>query len=135
MHDVLAAWACQSCLSACVRPTHCCAQAPAEQEQQAALSLQCSSEQQAQQLAAALQQAAAGQPPQAQQQAQPGGGSSEGGNRFDSKTDKASADLYFHYYGMLQHQQNMLQVRALVCCSSSGSLCMRTRAHVARVQP
>jgi len=32
-------------------------------------------------------------------------------NRFDAKTDKSSADLYFHYYGMLQHQQNMLQVR------------------------
>lgn len=28
---------------------------------------------------------------------------------FDRKTDKGSADLYFHYYGMLQHQQNMLQ--------------------------
>lgn len=28
---------------------------------------------------------------------------------FDRKTDKASSDLYFHYYGMLQHQQNMLQ--------------------------
>ena len=35
----------------------------------------------------------------------------EGGNNdhFDRKTDKGSADLYFHYYGMLQHQQNMLQ--------------------------
>lgn len=32
------------------------------------------------------------------------------GNPFDSKFDKGSADLYFHYYGMLQHQQNMLQV-------------------------
>lgn len=31
-------------------------------------------------------------------------------NVFDAKTDKGSADLYFHYYGMLQHQQNMLQV-------------------------
>lgn len=28
---------------------------------------------------------------------------------FAAKTDKASADLYFHYYGMLMHQQNMLQ--------------------------
>eukprot|EP00775_Hariotina_reticulata_P011763 gene11763-11908_t len=28
---------------------------------------------------------------------------------FDAKTDKGSADLYFHYYGMLMHQQNMLQ--------------------------
>jgi len=31
-------------------------------------------------------------------------------NVFDAKTDKGSADLYFHYYGMLMHQQNMLQV-------------------------
>ena len=30
-------------------------------------------------------------------------------NDFDRKTDKGSAELYFHYYGMLQHQQNMLQ--------------------------
>lgn len=30
-------------------------------------------------------------------------------NTFTRKTDKGSADLYFHYYGMLQHQQNMLQ--------------------------
>jgi histone-arginine methyltransferase CARM1 len=30
-------------------------------------------------------------------------------DHFDKKTDKASSDLYFHYYGMLQHQQNMLQ--------------------------
>ena len=28
---------------------------------------------------------------------------------FANKTDKGSADLYFHYYGMLMHQQNMLQ--------------------------
>lgn len=28
---------------------------------------------------------------------------------FDKKTEKSSADIYFHYYGMLQHQQNMLQ--------------------------
>jgi len=32
-----------------------------------------------------------------------------GGNIFDQKTDKGSADLYFYYYGMFQHQQNMLQ--------------------------
>jgi hypothetical protein len=31
------------------------------------------------------------------------------GNVFDQKTDKGSSELYFHYYGMLQHQQNMLQ--------------------------
>lgn len=28
---------------------------------------------------------------------------------FAKKTDKGSSDLYFYYYGMLQHQQNMLQ--------------------------
>lgn len=28
---------------------------------------------------------------------------------FARKTDKGSSDLYFYYYGMLQHQQNMLQ--------------------------
>ena len=28
---------------------------------------------------------------------------------FDRKTEKSSSDSYFHYYGMLQHQQNMLQ--------------------------
>lgn len=31
-------------------------------------------------------------------------------NHFDAKTDKGSSDLYFHYYGMIMHQQNMLQV-------------------------
>jgi histone-arginine methyltransferase CARM1 len=36
-----------------------------------------------------------------------------GGNVFDAKTEKGSAELYFHYYGMLMHQQNMLQVRLL----------------------
>lgn len=30
-------------------------------------------------------------------------------NNFDRKIDKGSADLYFHYYGQLMHQQNMLQ--------------------------
>ena len=33
----------------------------------------------------------------------------DNGGHFDRKTDQGSADLYFHYYGMLQHQQNMLQ--------------------------
>lgn len=28
---------------------------------------------------------------------------------FERKIDSGSADLYFHYYGTLQHQQNMLQ--------------------------
>jgi hypothetical protein len=31
-------------------------------------------------------------------------------NTFDLKTDKNSSELYFNYYGMLMHQQNMLQV-------------------------
>jgi len=35
----------------------------------------------------------------------------QGANAFDAKIDKTSSDMYFHYYGMLQHQQNMLQVR------------------------
>lgn len=43
------------------------------------------------------------------QQDHQGGTSSSRSNKFDAKTDKGSADLYFHYYGMLQHQQNMLQ--------------------------
>lgn len=30
-------------------------------------------------------------------------------NEFALKTDTGSAELYFHYYGMLMHQQNMLQ--------------------------
>ncbi|GIL64457.1 hypothetical protein Vafri_18372 [Volvox africanus] len=30
-------------------------------------------------------------------------------NHFDRKICRASSDMYFHYYGMLQHQQNMLQ--------------------------
>ncbi|KAK9819074.1 hypothetical protein WJX81_000974 [Elliptochloris bilobata] len=31
------------------------------------------------------------------------------GSEFSQKTDEGSADLYFRYYGLLQHQQNMLQ--------------------------
>lgn len=31
-------------------------------------------------------------------------------NAFDAKTEKGSSDMYFHYYGMIMHQQNMLQV-------------------------
>eukprot|EP00250_Pteridium_aquilinum_P012269 c20611_g1_i1 orf=496-2277(-) len=34
---------------------------------------------------------------------------SNGGNRFDKKIESSSAKLYFHYYGQLLHQQNMLQ--------------------------
>ncbi|EIE20922.1 S-adenosyl-L-methionine-dependent methyltransferase [Coccomyxa subellipsoidea C-169] len=29
--------------------------------------------------------------------------------KFDRRTEEASADLYFHYYSLLPHQQNMLQ--------------------------
>lgn len=39
-----------------------------------------------------------------------GGQAAGGANAFDAKIDKTSSDMYFHYYGMLQHQQNMLQV-------------------------
>ncbi|PNW72598.1 hypothetical protein CHLRE_15g635350v5 [Chlamydomonas reinhardtii] len=39
--------------------------------------------------------------------AKSGGGGNA--NAFDAKTDRASSDMYFHYYGQLQHQQNMLQ--------------------------
>jgi hypothetical protein len=45
---------------------------------------------------------------------------SDGGNAFDSKMDKGSADLYFHYYGMLQHQQNMLQVSVPLANTGGG---------------
>ncbi|KAG2482538.1 hypothetical protein HYH03_018529 [Edaphochlamys debaryana] len=40
-----------------------------------------------------------------------GDGSGDPGavNVFDRKICRASSDMYFHYYGMLQHQQNMLQ--------------------------
>lgn len=30
-------------------------------------------------------------------------------SKFDSKTEASSAKMYFHYYGQLLHQQNMLQ--------------------------
>jgi hypothetical protein len=36
-------------------------------------------------------------------------GAAAAANDFDAKTEAASASMYFHYYGMLQHQQNMLQ--------------------------
>ena len=52
------------------------------------------------------------QPAAAGQQQQHDGADAAGGggaSHFDSKTDRGSADLYFHYYGCLQHQQNMLQ--------------------------
>lgn len=30
-------------------------------------------------------------------------------SKFDVKVEAASAKMYFHYYGQLLHQQNMLQ--------------------------
>ena len=38
----------------------------------------------------------------------------ENGGRsiFDIKTEKSSSEIYFSYYGMIMHQQNMLQVRS-----------------------
>jgi histone-arginine methyltransferase CARM1 len=54
-------------------------------------------------------QAAAAAAVRPQDAAQPPVGGQQGSSHFDSKTDKGSADLYFHYYGCLQHQQNMLQ--------------------------
>ena len=30
-------------------------------------------------------------------------------SKFDNKIDATSAKMYFHYYGQLLHQQNMLQ--------------------------
>lgn len=41
--------------------------------------------------------------------APPPAAAGQAANHFDAKTDATSADMYFHYYGMLQHQQNMLQ--------------------------
>eukprot|EP01025_Chloroclados_australasicus_P006194 TRINITY_DN12017_c0_g2_i2.p1 TRINITY_DN12017_c0_g2~~TRINITY_DN12017_c0_g2_i2.p1 ORF type:complete len:557 (-),score=33.73 TRINITY_DN12017_c0_g2_i2:190-1860(-) len=35
--------------------------------------------------------------------------SSRSMNIFDERTDKSSSDMYFHYYGLLMHQQNMMQ--------------------------
>lgn len=30
-------------------------------------------------------------------------------SKFDTKIEESSAKMYFHYYGQLLHQQNMLQ--------------------------
>ncbi|KAI8468281.1 MAG: putative histone-arginine methyltransferase CARM1 [Monoraphidium minutum] len=80
------------------------------------LALQCGSEQAAADLAeeceAAVRRAAASAAGPSGKGAAAGGGDGGGGRRgnaFDAKTDRASSDMYFHYYGMLQHQQNMLQ--------------------------
>ncbi|KAG2305558.1 hypothetical protein Bca52824_034209 [Brassica carinata] len=39
----------------------------------------------------------------------PNGTVSESASKFDNKIEAASAKMYFHYYGQLLHQQNMLQ--------------------------
>ena len=39
----------------------------------------------------------------------PNGTVSDGKSKFDDKIEAASAKMYFHYYGQLLHQQNMLQ--------------------------
>ncbi|CAF1920705.1 unnamed protein product [Brassica oleracea var. botrytis] len=39
----------------------------------------------------------------------PNGTVSDGNSKFDNKIEAASAKMYFHYYGQLLHQQNMLQ--------------------------
>ncbi|KNA07791.1 hypothetical protein SOVF_168700 [Spinacia oleracea] len=39
----------------------------------------------------------------------PNGAVSACGSKFDSKTEASSAKMYFHYYGQLLHQQNMMQ--------------------------
>lgn len=51
-------------------------------------------------------------------------GSAGAGSVFEQKIEQASAKMYFHYYGQLVHQQNMLQdyVRtgtSCSCCSKS----------------
>ena len=30
-------------------------------------------------------------------------------NKFEKKIESSSAKMYFHYYGQLLHQQNMMQ--------------------------
>ena len=39
----------------------------------------------------------------------PNGTVSDSTSKFDNKIEAASAKMYFHYYGQLLHQQNMLQ--------------------------
>ncbi|CAF2158185.1 unnamed protein product [Brassica rapa] len=39
----------------------------------------------------------------------PNGTVSDSSSKFDNKIEAASAKMYFHYYGKLLHQQNMLQ--------------------------
>lgn len=56
-------------------------------------------------------------------------------SKFDDKIEASSAKMYFHYYGQLLHQQNMLQdfVRTgilnfdiMVCCLVFLLECYRT---------
>ena len=93
-------------------------------------------------VAAARRRPQDAQQPQAATQQQQQGGGGGGGSHFDAKTDRGSAELYFHYYSCLQHQQNMLQVRRCVracmhaCCvhacvrvlSNRGTRCHRAAA-------
>jgi len=39
----------------------------------------------------------------------PNGTVSASSSKFDAKIEASSAKMYFHYYGQLLHQQNMLQ--------------------------
>jgi hypothetical protein len=53
-------------------------------------------------------------------------------SKFEEKIEPSSAKMYFHYYGQLLHQQNMMQdyvrtgngIPSFVCCSSYTSLWM-----------
>jgi histone-arginine methyltransferase CARM1 len=39
----------------------------------------------------------------------PNGTVSDTRSKFDDKIESSSSKMYFHYYGQLLHQQNMLQ--------------------------
>jgi len=53
-------------------------------------------------------------------------------SKFEEKIEQSSAKMYFHYYGQLLHQQNMMQdyvrtgngIPSFVCCSSYTYLWM-----------
>lgn len=68
----------------------------------------------------ALTTAAPSRPPSDAPSTSGGANTTLSSSIFQRKTDKGSADLYFHYYGMLQHQQNMLQdyVRTGTYCAA-----------------
>jgi histone-arginine methyltransferase CARM1 len=44
-------------------------------------------------------------------------------NKFDKKIEASSAKMYFHYYGQLLHQQNMLQDYVRTGCVRNYCLC------------